>query len=160
MFYKQSVDFTVSRRVQYRHMILKLTTLKHRKLLLLHNNSSSCMSMVIFKHMRTTVINRIYCDSKSRLNLENACYPADQKLLSSFLLLKNIKIKIYSTLNLTAVLYGCETWRLLREEPRLRVIGNGMLRNVLKPKEQVKGGWIKLHYANLYDWHPVKILTR
>jgi hypothetical protein len=112
MFYKQSVDFTVSRRVQYRHMILKLTTLKHRKLLLLHNNSSSCMSMVIFKHMRTTVINRIYCDSKSRLNLENACYPADQKLLSSFLLLKNIKIKIYSTLNLTAVLYGCETWSL------------------------------------------------
>jgi len=71
-----------------------------------------------------------------------------------------MKISTYWTLIWTAVLYGCETWRLLREEPRLRVIGNGMLRNVLKPKEQVKGGWIKLHYANLYDWHPVKILTR
>jgi len=109
MFHKQSVDFIVSRRVQYRHMILKLTTLKHRTLLLLHNNSSSCMSMAIFKHMRTAVINCIYGDSKSRLNLENVCYPADQNLLSSFSLLKNIKIKIYSTLNLTAVLCGCET---------------------------------------------------
>ena len=55
------------------------------------------MSMAIFEHMRTTVINCIYGDSKSRLNLENACYPEEQNLLSSYLLLKNIKIKIYST---------------------------------------------------------------
>jgi hypothetical protein len=45
----------------------------------------------------------------------------------------------------------------LREEHRLRVIGNRMLRNVLEPKEVVKGGWIKLHNANLHDWYPVKI---
>jgi hypothetical protein len=48
----------------------------------------------------------------------------------------------------------------LREEHRLRVIGNRMLRNVLEPKEEVKGGWIKQHNANLHNWHPVKILTR
>jgi len=39
----------------------------------------------------------------------------------------------------------------LREEHRLKVIGNGMLRNVLEPKEEVKGGWIKLRNANLHD---------
>jgi hypothetical protein len=41
------------------------------------------------------------------------------------------------------------------------MIGNWMLRNVLEPKEEeVKGGWTKLHNANLRDWYPVKILTR
>jgi len=113
MFHKQSVDFSVSRRVQYRHMILKLTTLKHRKLQLLHKNSDSHTSVAMFKHMRRTVINCIYGDTKSRLNLGNACYPADQNILSSCLLLKNIKIKIYSTLILTA---GCIwVWNLVSE---------------------------------------------
>jgi hypothetical protein len=112
MFHKQSVDFTISRRVQYRHMILKLTTLKHRKLLFLHNKLKSHMSVAMFKHTRKTVINCIDGDIKSRLNLGNPCYPSDQNLLSSCLLLKNIKVKIYSTLILTAVLYGCETWPL------------------------------------------------
>jgi len=49
MFRKQSVDFTVSRGVQYRNMILKLTTLQHRKLLLMHNNSHYHMPVAMFK---------------------------------------------------------------------------------------------------------------
>jgi hypothetical protein len=48
----------------------------------------------------------------------------------------------------------------LREEHRLRVMGNRMLRNVLEHEEEVKGGWIKLRNANLHDWYPVRILTR
>ena len=59
---------------------------------------------------------------KRRLKSGNACYHSVQNLLSSNLLSKNIKIKIYRTIILPVVLYGCETWSLtLREERRLRV---------------------------------------
>ena len=52
-----------------------------------------------------------------------------QNLLSSRLLSKNLKIKIYRTIILPVVLYGCETWSLtLREERRLRVFENRVLR--------------------------------
>ena len=52
----------------------------------------------------------------------NACYHSVQNLLSSRLLSKNLKIKIYKTVILSVVLYGCETWSLtLREGKKLRV---------------------------------------
>ena len=58
-----------------------------------------------------------------------------QNLLSSSLLSKNIKIKIYRTIILPVVLYGCETWSLtLREERRLRVFENRMSRTVFGPR--------------------------
>jgi hypothetical protein len=51
------------------------------------------------------------------------------------LLSKNIKIRIYKTVNLPVVLYGCETWSLtLREEHRLRVFENRVLRRIFGPK--------------------------
>ena len=54
---------------------------------------------------------------------------------------KNIKIKIYRTINLPVVLYGCETWSLtLREERRLRVFENRVLRGIFGPrKDEVTG---------------------
>jgi hypothetical protein len=53
-----------------------------------------------------------------------------QNLLSSTLLSKNLKIKIYRTIVLSVVLYGCETWSLtLKEERRLRVV-----RRIFGPK--------------------------
>jgi hypothetical protein len=56
-------------------------------------------------------------------------------LLSSSLLSKNIKIKIHSTINMSIVLYGCETWSLtLREERRLRVFEKRVLRRIFRPK--------------------------
>jgi hypothetical protein len=56
---------------------------------------------------------------KGRLNLSNASYLSVQKILSCQLS-KNIKIRIYKTIILPVVLYGCETWSLtLREEHRL-----------------------------------------
>jgi hypothetical protein len=62
---------------------------------------------------------------KMRLNCGNACYHSVQSLLSSRLLSKNLKIRIYKTIILPVVLYGCETWSLtLREEHRLRVFEN------------------------------------
>jgi hypothetical protein len=56
-------------------------------------------------------------------------------------LTKNLKMKIYGTITLPVVLYGCETWSLtLREERRLRVYENRMLRRVCGPKrKEVRG---------------------
>jgi len=70
-----------------------------------------------------------------------------QNLVSSGLLLKNIKIEIYRTVVLPVVLYGCDTWSLtLREERRLRVFENRELRRIFGPKtDEVTGEWRKLH---------------
>jgi hypothetical protein len=82
-----------------------------------------------FKYMRTTLTNQndIHVEIKSRLNSGNACYYSVQNLLSSLLMSKNLKIKIYKTVILPVVLYGCETWSVaLREEPRLMGFENSV----------------------------------
>ena len=84
-----------------------------------------------FKYLGTTLTNQncIAEDIKSRLRSGNACYHYMQNLLSSRLLSKNLKIKIYRTIILPVVLYGCEAWSLtLREERKLRVFENMVLR--------------------------------
>jgi hypothetical protein len=65
---------------------------------------------------------------------------------------QNVKIKIYKTIILPVVLYGCETWSLtLREEHRLRVFEIRVLRRVFVPKRaEVTGGWRKLHNEELH----------
>ena len=70
-----------------------------------------------------------------------------QNLLSSSLLSKNLKIKVYRNIILPVVLYGCETWSLtLREERRLRMFKNRVLRRTFGPKsDEVTGKWRKLH---------------
>ena len=67
--------------------------------------------------------------------------------------IKNLKIKIYRTIILPVVLYGCETWSLtLREERRLRVFENRVLRRIFGPKrDEVTGEWRKLHNEELND---------
>jgi hypothetical protein len=71
----------------------------------------------------------------SRLNSGNACYHSVQSLLSSRLLSRNVKVKIYKTTILPVVLYGCEIWSFtLRDEHRLRVSENRVLRRILRPK--------------------------
>jgi hypothetical protein len=77
----------------------------------------------------------------------NACYYSVQNVLSSRLLSKNLKIRIYRTIILPVVLYGCETWSLtLKEESRLRVYENRVLRRMFAPKrDEVTGEWRKLH---------------
>ena len=87
-----------------------------------------------FKYLGMTLTdqNSIQEEIKSRLKLGNACYYSVQNLLSSRLLSKNLKIKIYRTIIFPVVLYGCETWSLtLREEHRLRVSENRVLRECL-----------------------------
>jgi hypothetical protein len=69
--------------------------------------------------------------------------PSGPNLLSFCLLSKNLKIKIYRSIILPVVLYGCETWSLtLREERRLRVFENRALRKISGPKrDKVTGEW-------------------
>ena len=76
-----------------------------------------------------------------------------QNLLSYSLLSKTIKIKIYRTVILPLVWYGCETWSLtLREEHRLRVFENRVLRRIFGPKwDGVTGEWRRLHNEELND---------
>ena len=83
----------------------------------------------------------IHEEIKSRLKSGNACYYSMQNLLSSSLLSKNLKIKIYRTIILPVVLYGCETWSLtLREEHRLRVFENRVLKRIFGPgRDEVTG---------------------
>jgi hypothetical protein len=65
----------------------------------------------------------------------------------------NIKVKIYKTIILLVVLYGCETWSLtLREEHRLRVFENMVLRGIFGTKrDEVTGEWRKLHSGQLHN---------
>jgi hypothetical protein len=102
-----------------------------------------------FKYFGKTVTNQNFIQEeiKGRLNSGNACYHSVQRLLSSRLLSKNVKIRIYRTIILHVVLYGRETWSLtLKEEHRLRVFENMVLRRIFVPKrDEVMGSWRKLH---------------
>jgi len=106
--------------------------------------------------------NSIQEEIKSRLKLGNACFYSVQNLLSSSLLSKNLKIKIYRTIILPIVLYGCDTWMLtLREERRLRVFENRVLRRVFEPKrDKVTREWRKLHNEELSDLYPLSNIVR
>jgi hypothetical protein len=94
-------------------------------------DNSSIGRVEEFKYFGTTLTdqNSIQEEIKNRLKLGNACYWSVQNLLSSSLLSRGLKIKIYRTIILPVVLNGCETWSLtLREERRLRVFENRVLR--------------------------------
>ncbi|KAJ4449247.1 hypothetical protein ANN_00644 [Periplaneta americana] len=82
----------------------------------------------------------------------NAYYYSVEKLLSSSLLSKNLKFRIYETVILPFVLYGFETWTLtLREKQRLRVFENKVIRKIFGTKrDEVTGEWRKLYNAELH----------
>ena len=89
---------------------------------------------------------------KNRMKQGNACYHSVHNLSSSSLLSKNLKIKIYRTIILPVVVYRCETWLLtLREEHRLRVLENRVLRIFGPKKDVVRGERRKLHHEDLND---------
>jgi len=111
-----------------------------------------------FKYLGTTLTiqNSIREGIKSRLRSGNACYHSVQNRLSSRLLSRKLKIKIYRPKILPVVLYGCEAWSLkLREERKMRVFENMVLRRIFGPRrDEVTGEWRRLHnkeLSNLYS---------
>ena len=82
----------------------------------------------------------------------NACYYSLEKILSSRLLSKKLKVNTYKSIILPVVLYGCETWSFtLREEQILRVFESNVLRKISGAKRgEITGEWRKLHIAELH----------
>ena len=115
-----------------------------------------------FKYLGTTLTNQnsIQEEIKCRLKLGNTCCYLVHNLLSSSLLSKTLKIKIYRTMILPVVLYGCETWSLtLRKECTLRVFENRVLRRVFVPKrDEVTGNGENYIMRNLGICNPYQIL--
>jgi hypothetical protein len=104
-----------------------------------------------FRYLGMTITNQnlIQEKIKGRLNSGNDCYHSVQNLLSSHLLSKNIKIIIYKTIILLLVLNACVT---SREEHRLRVLENRVLRRIYGPKrDEETGDWRTLHNEELHN---------
>jgi hypothetical protein len=115
-----------------------------------------------FKYLGTTLTNQndIHDEIKSRSNSGNVCYYSVQNLLSSRLISKNLKTKIYRTVILPVVLYECETWSLtLRDEHGLGVFDNGVLK-IFGPKREVEGSWRKLHNDELHNLYSSPNIVR
>jgi hypothetical protein len=82
--------------------------------------------------------------------------------LSSCLLSRNVKVKIYKTIILSFVLYLCETWSLaLRDEHRLGVFENRVLMTIFGFKrDEVTGKWRKLHNEELHNLYSFPDIIR
>jgi hypothetical protein len=107
-----------------------------------------------FRYLGTSITNQnlIQEEIKRRLNLGNACYHSVQNLLSLE----------FTKLILPLVLYGCKTWSLtLKEEHRLRVFENRVLRRIFGPRrDEATGDWRKLHNEELHNLYSSPNLIR
>ncbi|KAJ4447933.1 hypothetical protein ANN_09942 [Periplaneta americana] len=125
--------------------------------------SYKILSNILLRRLTPTIYSkRPREEIKRRINMGNACYYSVEKLLSSSLLSKNLKVRIYKTVILPVVLYGCETWTItLREEHRLKVFENKVLRKIFGAKRnEVTGEWRKLHNAELHALYSSPDISR
>ena len=117
-----------------------MITSRSQKVILNQNiviKNSSFEKVWKFKYLeaRVTNTNDIREEIKRRINMGNACYYSLEKILSSSLLSKKLKVNTYKTIILPVVLYVCETWSLtLREEHGLMVLEDKVLRKIFGAK--------------------------
>jgi hypothetical protein len=122
-----------------------VSSAEHRSKQRPKNSKQIVSKCVQFKYLGMTLTNQdlMQEEIKKRLNSVNACYHSVQNLLSFCLLSRNVKIRIYNTINLPLFMYGCETWSLtLKKEHRLRVFENRVLRRIFGPKRDEVMGWL------------------
>jgi len=107
-----------------------------------------------FKHLGAYITskNGVTEEIKIRLVSGNACFYS----LPSQLISRKLKLKIYRTVILPVILYGCESWsRTLSDEHKLRVFENKVLRKIYGPKRgATTGEWRRLHnekFHGLYN---------
>jgi hypothetical protein len=110
-------------------------------------NQKNMATMQIFKSERLHDVHLSFSQKQNIVTITLLIMLAIITLLSN-----NVKIKIHRTITLPAVLYGCETWLFtLREECRLRVFENRVLRRIFWPeRDEVRGEWRRLHNEELY----------
>jgi hypothetical protein len=112
-----------------------------------------------FKYLGITLTDR-NCMWEEQTKFGECLLPFSPESYVFCLVSKNVKDKIYKTIILTVVLYGCETWSLtLREEHRLRVFENRVLRRTFGPKrDEVRVEWRKLHSEELHILYSSQVL--
>jgi hypothetical protein len=103
--------------------------------------------------MTLTNQNDIHDEIKSRLNSGNDSYYSVHNLLSSRLMSKNLKIEVHTTVILSVVLYGCETWSLT-----LRIFENSV--KIFGPKREEDGSWRRLRNDELHNLYSSPNIVR
>jgi hypothetical protein len=109
-----------------------------------------------FKYLGTTLTNQNSLHEEIKIRLKPGLIIIRCRIFClPVLLSKSVKIKIYTTIILPVVLYGCKTWSItLRVKRRLRVFENRVLRRIFRPKrDEVRGEWRRLHNKELYDFY-------